>query len=553
MDVSQELLRDLKRTLTGLETDRQPFWQHWRDIADYFMPKRYVWLQSAQERLSRIARNPLILDPTGTNAGKTLASGMMNGITSPSRPWLRLRAPAFDQENDVDVRLWLDEVARRILLAMAETNFYNSMAIVYVDLAFFGTAANLIYEDYEDVFRCYNCALGEYYLAQDDRLVVNTFAREFTFKVHQVVKWFGIENVSNNVKESYENGGNRWMNDVELAHLIQPNKGPLKIHGDYKYVEFYWERSSSEQKVLKKSGFNELPGIFPRWEITANDSYGMSPAMDALPDVIQLQHETKKKGQGLDKLIDPPILADIQLQHKPTALLPRGITYVAGVNNVGVKPIYTIQLPLDQLTADIREVQARINETFYNDLFKMISQLDTVRSATEIDARREEKLVLLGPVLERFENEALDPAIRRIFNIMDRAGLLPEAPERLKGADVEIQYMSVLTAAQTAVATIPTERWIGLIGSIAGAVPQVLNIPDWDELIRDYGKDLGVKAKAMKTPDQVAAINDAQAKQQQAQQALATAGAATEGAKTLSETDVGGGSNALQKLINPYG
>jgi hypothetical protein len=33
-----------------------------------------------------------------------------------------------------------------------------------------------------------------------------------------------------------------------------------------------------------------------------------------------------------------------------------------------------------------------------NDLFRMISELDTVRSATEIDARREEKLVLLGPV-----------------------------------------------------------------------------------------------------------------------------------------------------------
>ncbi len=554
MKIGIEAHEKRKQVIAALRHDRQPWWAQWRDMADYYLPRRYSWLQSPAERQARQTRNPMILDPTGITAARTLASGMMNGITSPSRPWFKLRAAGFSEEDNNDARIWLDEVTRRMLYAMAETNFYNSMALVYLDLVVFGTAANLIYEDYDSVFRCYNSALGEYYLAQDDRLIVNTFSREFTFKVHQVVSRWGIENCSDTLRAKVLSGGQNLHHDVKIIHLIEPNEAKDKVlKGNWAFRELYWEQGAPSGEVLSAAGFNEMPGIFPRWDLTANDSYGSSPAMDALGDVIQLQHETKKKAQGLDKMIDPPIIADIQLKHSPLALLPRGITYVAGVNNIGAKPLYTVQLPLDMLSADIRDVQIRIKEIFHNDLFRMISELDTVRSATEIDARREEKLVLLGPVLERFENEALDPAIKRVFNIMMRADLLPPPPESLQGTDVEIRYVSVLTSAQTAVATIPTERWIGLIGNIAGVKPEVLDIPDWDELIRNYGRDLGVRAKDMRTRDAVEADKQARAEQEALAQSAQMGAVAVEGAKSLSETDVGGGSNALQQLINPYG
>jgi hypothetical protein len=198
---------------------------------------------------------------------------------------------------------------------------------------------------------------------------------------------------------------------------------------------------------------------------------------------------------------------------------------------------------------DIAQVQQRIKETFHNDLFRMISNLDTVRSATEIDARREEKLVLLGPVLERFENEALDPAIQRIYAIMDRAGLVPEPPPEVAGAELEIQYVSVLTAAQTAVATIPIERWVGFIGNMAAVRPDVLNIPDWEETIRYYGTQLGVPAKLALPREVSEAASAQQAQQSQLAQEAATGGTLADAGKTLSETDVGGGANALAQIM----
>lgn len=549
MKINPNEQKRLQSVIAELRSDRLPFWGLWREVANYFMPKRYVWLQSTAEARVRTAKNPYILDGTGTTAARILASGMMNGITSPSRPWYRLRIAGFEHEGDA-IAVWSDEVVRRMLFVMSESNFYNAMAVLYLDLVIFGTAAMLIYEDDETVIRCYNPALGEYYVSQNYRLGVDTFAREFKQSVKQLAVRFGEENLSEMLRTKYKAGGAQCLHLYDVTHLIEPNHDGSQVPSKFRFVETYWETGAIAQgQVLTKRGFNELPGIFPRWELTANDSYGTSPAMDALPDVIQLQHETKRKAQGLDKMINPPIVADIQLEHRPTALMPNGITFVAGTNNVGAKPLYQIQAPLQEMTEDIRDIQLRIRETFHNNLFNMISQLDTVRSAAEIDARREEKLVMLGSVLDRFESEALGPAIKRLYAIMDRQGMLPEPPPEIQDADIEIQYVSILSTAQSAVAAAPVERWVQLVGNLAGVAPDVLHVPNWTELIRNYGTSIGVEARNMNSRETV----DEQAQAEQEKLAAAQAGAAGTGvvdaAKTLSETDVGGGANALQQLL----
>lgn len=550
MKIDLERHNKLKGTLTGMEADRLPWWNYWRELSDYYLPSRYVWLASDKERrISR--RNNFILDSTGTKAAKTLASGMMNGITSPARPWFKLRIAGFDFEGNSAASIWCDEVERRMLRVMAESNFYNSMALLYVDLVVFGTACSLIYESNEKVIHCYNPALGEYYLAQNNEHRVNHFARRFTYKVHQVVEMFGLDNCSEQVKGAYRAGGARLQEDVDVTHLIIPNDGKGKMGKQFEFLEYYWETGGTVGEVLRERGYFDFLGITPRWELTANDSYGSSPGMDALGDVIQLQHETKKKAQGLDKLVSPPILADIVLENRPTALLPNGITYVPRLDATsGARPIYTVNPPLGEMTADIRDVQQRIRETFHNELFQMISQLDTVRTATEIDARREEKLVLLGPVLERFENEALDPAIKRIFGIMERAGLLPEAPEEIRDADIEIQYVSILSAAQSAVGTAPTERLLGLIGNLVQVFPAAQFVPNIPELLHDYAIAIGVKAKNINTVEEITEGVANENKKKEEMEGIAQAGAVAQGAKTLSETEVGGGANALQRLIS---
>lgn len=553
MKISVDAHQKMLSTFASMAVDRQPWWQHWRDLADYILPRRYTWLLSKSEAAKRATRNPFILDGTGTNAARTLASGMMNGITSPARPWFKLRVHGAEA-NDHEVRIWLDEVERRMLLVMAESNFYNAMAVLYLDLVIFGTGGMLIYEDFKNVIRCFNPALGEFYLAQDFGLSVNTFGREFSLKVHQVVSEFGEENCSDTVRSAWKQGGASRQTDIVIQHLIEPNySADGLVPQRFAFREVYWEKGVTTGEVLRKKGFDEIPGIFPRWELCGNDAYGTGPASDALADIIQLQLETKRKAQGLDKTVSPPILASLHLANRPMSLLPGGVTFAANIDEAGAKPLYTVTLPLGEMTADIRDVQTRIRETFFNQLFRDISMLETVRSATEIDARREEKLILLGSVLERFENEALDPAINRIYGIMLRGDLLPPPPEKMRGAKIEIQYVSILSTAQRAVGVAPLERAFGLSGNLAAVYPNVLNVLDPEEAFRSYCEDIGVPARAMKSRERSAEDAQRQDELVQQRETAAQGEALAKSGALLSKTEVGGGQNAIEALLGGGG
>lgn len=553
--VSEAAYRRLNSLSAKLHEERESAYAHWRELADYILPRRYKWLCTETEwTRMRTTANSLIFDGTATQAVKTLASGLMNGITSPARPWFSLTAPSA--RFDYETRLWLENVSKLINFAMSESNFYNAQAVEYLDLSIFGTAATIIYEDPDDVFRCYNLATGEYYITQDEFNRVTRLGRKFKWKLEQAVGAFGRENLSQAKQLLLNAPAATRREDVEICHLIEPNDRTAADYGVpaiFPFREIYWEKGAQYQgqefKILRARGFNEWPVAAPRWETLGNDPYGVSPSSDALSDIKQLQHMQKRKLQGMDKIISPPIVADIQLQHRPTALLPNGITYVAGANNVGAKPLYQVNLPLQEITADVRDLQLRIQEAFHVDLFRMISSLDTVRSATEIDARREEKLVLLGPVLDRIQRESLSTKIKRIYGIMFRAGLFGEPPAALQREVASIEYNSVLSDAQRAVGAAPLERMVGVIGNISGVVPEVIDIMDWDQSIRNYGEMVGVQPSNMRSQQAVEELRAQRAQQQAQEQALAAAPVAAQSAKLLSETEVGGAGSALDQLL----
>lgn len=249
-------------------------------------------------------------------------------------------------------------------------------------------------------------------------------------------------------------------------------------------------------------------------------------------------------------MVNPPLMGDMQLKNQPASQLPGGVTYVTNLaQNPGLKPVFQVMPPVQEIMMDITEVQNRIKTIFFNDLFQMISQLQTVRTATEIDARREEKLVLLGPVLERFQNEGLDPAIDRAFNIMLRGGLLAPPPPEIEGIKIEVEYVSMLAQAQRAVSTGGIERLLAQAGNLAAVRPDVLDNIDFDETTREYATLLDVSPKLLLPPDAVAAIREQRAEQQAQTQLAEQTLPGAKAAQTLSETEVGGGSTALDILL----
>ena len=174
-----------------------------------------------------------------------------------------------------------------------------------------------------------------------------------------------------------------------------------------------------------------------------------------------------------------------------------------------------------------------------------------MRSATEVEAIREEKL-LLGQVIERFENEALKPIIDRVLSTSERSGLLPEPPESLGegGQDLEVQFVSTLAIAQRAAGTVPMERAMQFIGELSGVIPEAQVSINWPEFMYRYLRDIGVPLEAVNSVDDMEDAIEEMKASQEAQEATATAGQAAQGAQVLSQTDVGGGLNALEAITS---
>ena len=547
--------------LESLRNYRLSWWQHWAELANMFLPRRYRWFVTPNNYNRGLPINAQIVDETGVLAARTLATGLLANLTSPNKPWFRLEIKGLNPLAEGDAQAWLAECTNRMLDVYAGSNIYNTLGQAYHDLAVFGSSCLIQYEDPRDVIRFYNPCLGEFFFGLDNRLTVDVLAREYTYTISELIQEFGLENVSTSSAQSYRSGGANLDLEVVVCHMIAPNDeiyysgksySPI-LPSRFKYRELFWEQASgqgpSKQSILRVAGFLEKPFVGLRWDVTSNDAYGRSPGMDALPAVRQLQIEQRRKAEAIDKMVRPPMVGSVSMKNEPASILPGGVTYVADMAQGGFKPAFQVEPRISELMEDLKEVQSRVGTIFFNQLFTGISDLDTVHTATDIEARIQEKLLMLGPVVERTENEGLDEIISRTFSIMSRRGLFPPPPPSIQGQNLTVQYISILAEAQRAAATSSIERLFQFAGNLVAVVPQIMDNLDGDTAIDHYADLLNVPPDIIQSQKNVLAIRAQRDQATKQADALSAGITLAQGAQTLSQTDVGGGQNALQKVL----
>jgi hypothetical protein len=589
----------------NLVNERSSWLDHWRELGEQLAPRRPRFLQADRNRGQK--KNSNIVNNTPLRAVRTLSSGMMSGITSPARPWFRLAAPGFVRTPAV--LGWLQEVQRRMEETFARSNLYNALPLVYGDLGTFGTTAMIIEEDEEDVIRAYVLPIGQYCLASSHRLAVDTIYREISMTVEQTVRRFGKSRVSRHVREAFEHG--RYDEWVDLVHVVEPrwqdeeelpdqdemdvlpkvenppaseaeptgqDMGPdmtperesadmprarPQMQGKvYAPTEMPWrslwiEKNADESDgVLYEGGFNEWPVMCPRWEITGEDVYGSSPGMNALGDAKALQLYEKRKAQAIDKIVNPPMKAPSSLRNQRASLLPGDVTYLDTLGpGTTFEPAMVISPQAVQfLDLSVKEHEARINAAFYADLWLAITNDDRNIPATarEIVERHEEKMLQLGPTLERIQDELLDPMIERVFNVMVRRGLLPPPPQELRGTEIKVEYLSVMSKAQKLVGTAAVERLLQLSLNMSKVMPDIVDKLDADKIITDYAEMVGVDPTLLRTQQAVDQIRQQRAAAQQQQQAAENAPGVAAATKDLGDTKLDQDS-ALQRLMASIG
>lgn len=540
-----------------LDMNRQSFMSHWRDIADHISPRRPRFTLSDGNRGDR--RNHKIIDSTAVFAARTLASGMTSGITSPARPWFRLTTQDPDMAEAGAVKTWLYQVQTRMNTVLSKSNLYEVLPSSYEDMGVFGTSCIFAEEDFDTTVRFYSLPLGSYYIGDDDRGKADILIRELRMTVRQVLQKFPRADYSTHIQAAIEAGNlDIW---VDICHVVMRNDeyDQKRSGGPYKkYTSCYYERSVNgtptdprEDKLLRESGYDFRPFFVLRWGRTGEDIYGTNcPGMVALGDVKGLQILQKRKAQAIEKQVNPPMIAPPEMRTEKMSIAPGELTYYGGTNAQAIRPTHDVNLRIEGVLEDIREHQDRIRQAFYADLFLMMSQDDRNQraTATEINERREEKLLALGPVLEQLNQDLLDPLIDLVYDIMDRQGMIPMPPEEIVDKPLRVEYISVMAQAQKLVSVSGIERFQQFLLAQMQVDPSALDAVDTAAMMSTYGDITSIPPGIVRPKDEVDAIRAEKAKAQQQQQMAQALPAAAQSAAALSQADMSG-DNALTRLM----
>lgn len=344
----------------------------------------------------------------------------------PARPWFRLSLDDAEQAKSRSGQAWLDEVASRMRVVFQRSNFYNAMHTLYAELGAFGTAFAFELADPRWGFRFVPLCAGEYALDCNARGRVDTVFRRSSMSLRQMAEAFGARALPEGLRETARRNPDE-RHTVIQAVYPRATRNPALITAEHMPVaSVHWLEGARAANMPCASRLCRLSRFRAALGCGRGDVYSRSPAMDALPDCRMLQQMGITTLKAIHKAVDPPMSVAAGLKSVGLDLTPGGINYVdnlPGQSPQAATPL--LQIKPDLATAPAGHggrAESDPGPGLYNDLFKLILEGRSKVTASEIAAREEEKLVLIGPVLERLHDELFIPLIDRHLCPDARAG-----------------------------------------------------------------------------------------------------------------------------------
>lgn len=538
--------------LGEMEKERRPWLDQARNIAAVVQPWAGRFTDNTPSH-DGSRSNADIINNTATLAHRATTAGFMANASSPAREWFRLGVLDPDMNRRHSVRLWFDQLTKLALAAARRSGGYRALHHIYSEKPMFGTAANIIVPDRKTLLRHMPLTFGEYCIATDYTGRPDTLFRKFDMTVGQMIAEFGFDRCSNHVKQAARLGlFDHW---IKIVHAIEPRavrKYTSLDNLDMPWRSVYFEESCAEDQILRESGFPTFPAIAPRWAVVGLGAYGYGPGHEALSDTLALQQKEFRKAQAIDYMTEPPTQGPPEMAGKEIKKTPGAFNVVADPTGAGVRPMWEVRLDLQYLTADIEKNEQRIYQTWYADLFRLMQMLSdtTQRTRAEILERSEERLLAVGPVVERLTDEALEPLVG--FLIESVLPYAPPPPPELEGQEMVIEFISPLAQAQKAIGANQIDRMIGTIRVLAEAAPDAMDKLNVDETIDSYSDMIGVDPRMIVPGNKVALIRKARAQAQAAVQQAETAAMQASAAKDAATALQASAQNAQADVLGQF-
>lgn len=521
----------------GALVAKRAVWEaYWQEIAEFVRPIRaQVTERSSSPSTEDYAE---LFDTTARQANITLAAGQFASVTPLSEKWFMFSPPRALAEND-RVRSWYNTITDISHEVLAHSNFYDQIHELYLDRGAFGTAAIYIEEgDRAPVF-FRNCPIGSFTLSEDNEGYVDTCFREFRMSARAAAQEYGEEALSERTRKLLGDSAKQ-DEEICLIHAVYPRRerDPQKRDAINKpYASITVEKDA--RKVLRHSGYDEMPFAATRYHKWGDSPYGWGPGWVSLPETRQLNFLEKNMDALAEIAAFPRILLP-DTQEGEVDLRAAGVSYFDANNPNAVPREWGTQGRYD-VGRDRAEMRRRaINEIFYVDLFRLFANIDKQMTAREVAERSSEKLSQFAPIFARMTTELFTPLLGRVYAILIRGGFFPPPPEELLVADGEelflpdpaLSYTSRMAMAIKALQNVAWSRALETAMPLMRVDPTVMDNFNLEAIIRDTARNDGLPERWIRPEEEVAQIRQQRAQAQQQAQAV---DAAQKGADALNK------------------
>lgn len=539
-------LLDAKQAFTSMQRSRGTYDDHWQECARFGSPRDSIFYteRSPGQKLRSEQFH------SGAELALDTSSSYYKAFTTPDgQRWHGLQSPELGRDSKED-RVLYDEIEDILFKYryLAEANFSASRGEAIRSHDGFGNG--IIYigrgETLDLPIRYRYCHLSQCYMTVDNYDVINGMYYHRKLTPKQIIDEYGEENVAKSIIEKANNpsmvgshgAGATYsvVNSVTENPDYDPNS-PNKLKMKYKSRHFMIGEGE-EKGFLRKGGYNVFPYAVLRDTHTPDEVYGRGKLQKCLSEIKLLNQIKKTYIRAGHNATTPTLLMRDDSSINPAHLVPNGLA-VGGVDSNGNPTVR----PLDrgsrfEIAEHLMEEENAIIDRIFH-LNTYISEIGNTRdrvTATEITARMQEQVRVIGPQASRDEAQFLGPMIERELDILDSFGLLPETGERF---EFDITYRGALSLAQKSDQVIGANRTAEAVLNAAQADPSILKAMDWYEYANFVGVGNGAPAQIMLSRDEYnAAIQ--QEKQEAIQQSvIENAGGLASGVNTL----LAGGAN----------
>lgn len=559
--MSDERARELVRLAGGLKSDRSTFEQTWQDIADVMRPSVYPFTGDTTAQMPGSKRTSKMFDAVPPLALEKFAA-VLEALLSPrNQIWSKLATTDESLQDDIEVQRYLDQVNKTLFRVRYRpaSNLASQLAESYLNLGSFGTQVLYVGDDVGRSIVYRACGLQRVLVAEDQHGKVNQVFRTYEFTADQAMRAFVLSKPKHlqqavaskfpsQLKTAYEQKSTKLF---KFMHVVVPRDVVEDSRRDYLGMPYAsMHVFEADCTVIAEGGFRTMPYCVSRYSKNAEEMYGRSPAWLALPDTNMLNRMNKVGIKVAEKMADPPLMT-IDDSLAPFNMTPAAMNY-GTLNDQGEPTVKAFEHGGDVgITLEMMEQKRKvIREAFLLDVFQALIEAPQLNMMQIMEIVKD-KAALLSPIMGRQQSELFGPMTERELDILTQAGMLPPMPDALLEAngEVTIEYQSPMAIAQRAETGVGILRTLEAVAPLAGTPEgqEAMRVFDIKKTFRELATINNYPAKAMRSEDEIKALDDQAQQQQQASQLLAAAPVISQSLKSMAEANAAVGPGGLSQ------